>query len=55
MFAGFLELCSLFLKVKNRGTQSCLDTLAQNNQGGKPGLYPCHGLGTNQVRVFIAG
>jgi len=34
--------------VKNMGTGTCLDTLAQNNQGGNPGLYPCHGLGTNQ-------
>eukprot|EP00795_Rhopilema_esculentum_P014779 gene14779-5885_t len=34
--------------IKNLGTGTCLDTLAQNNQGGKPGLYPCHGLGTNQ-------
>ena len=33
----------------------CLDTLAQNNQGGQPGLYPCHKMGNNQVsRYFIA-
>ncbi|XP_047136155.1 polypeptide N-acetylgalactosaminyltransferase 13 [Hydra vulgaris] len=38
--------------VKNLGTLSCLDTLAQNNQGGKPGLYPCHKMGTNQYFIF---
>lgn len=38
--------------VKNLGTQSCLDTLANNNQGGKPGLYPCHKMGTNQFFIF---
>jgi len=38
--------------VKNLGTNSCLDTLAQNNQGGVPGLYPCHKMGTNQFFIF---
>jgi len=38
--------------IRNLGTNSCLDTLAQNNQGGKPGLYPCHKMGTNQFFIF---
>lgn len=38
--------------VRNLGTNSCLDTLAQNNQGGKPGLYPCHKMGTNQFFIL---
>ena len=39
--------------MRNLGTNSCLDTLAQNNQGGVPGLYPCHKMGTNQVMFEI--
>ncbi|XP_066912297.1 polypeptide N-acetylgalactosaminyltransferase 13-like isoform X1 [Clytia hemisphaerica] len=38
--------------IKNLGTNSCLDTLAQNNAGGRPGLYPCHKMGTNQFFIF---
>ena len=38
--------------VRNLGTDSCLDTLAQNNAGGKPGLYPCHRMGTNQFFIY---
>jgi polypeptide N-acetylgalactosaminyltransferase len=36
--------------VKNVGKDSCLDA-GENNEGGKRLiLYPCHGLGGNQVR-----
>merc|ERR1719427_268447 len=38
--------------VQNMGTDTCLDTLAANNQGGKPGLYQCHKMGTNQFFIF---
>ncbi|KAM9616121.1 polypeptide N-acetylgalactosaminyltransferase 6 isoform 2-T2 [Morphnus guianensis] len=35
--------------IKNEGTKSCLD-VGENNHGGKPLImYPCHGMGGNQV------
>lgn len=37
------------LQIKNEGTKSCLD-VGENNHGGKPLImYPCHGMGGNQV------
>ena len=47
-------MCSLFFilqlfQIKNLGTLNCFDTLAQNVKSGKPGLYSCHKMGSNQV------
>uniref|UniRef100_A0A8C0E9J1 Polypeptide N-acetylgalactosaminyltransferase 6 n=1 Tax=Bubo bubo TaxID=30461 RepID=A0A8C0E9J1_BUBBB len=40
--------------IKNEGTKSCLD-VGENNHGGKPLImYPCHGMGGNQVGFWCS-
>eukprot|EP00795_Rhopilema_esculentum_P014777 gene14777-5883_t len=38
--------------LKNLGTKTCLDTLGMKNEGTKPGLYTCHGMGNNQFFMY---
>lgn len=41
---------SLSLQIKNIGKDGCLDA-GENNDGGKSLImYPCHGMGGNQVQ-----
>ena len=48
MLFWFISLLTV-LQIKNLGIDQCLD-VGENNRGGKPLImYPCHGLGGNQV------
>lgn len=48
----FFWLYTLFPQIKNTGKDMCLDA-GENNEGGKALImYPCHGLGGNQVPPF---
>lgn len=47
-----LTVCTLSSQIKNTGKDMCLDA-GENNEGGKALImYPCHGLGGNQVPPF---
>ena len=54
MYIIILEFLNdhFFFQIKNDGTHNCLDTMGRKS-GEEVGLSYCHGLGGNQVCLFL--